>query len=51
MSDSIVAFDEGAVRGELRGLVRKAIERLNREIGRRTRAVGTSPAGGPRLCP
>ena len=50
MSEKIVQLNEEIIKGQIRKLVRGSVEetlneRLNREIRRRTRVVGTFPDG------
>ena len=50
MSEKIVQLNEEIIKGQIRELVRGSVEetlneRLNREIRRRTRVVGTFPDG------
>ena len=54
MSEKIVQLNEEIIKGQIRKLVRGSVEetlneRLNREIRRRTRVVGTFPDGNSAL--
>ena len=54
MSEKIVQLNEEIIKGQIRELVRGSVEetlyeRLNREIRRRTRVVGTFPEGNSAL--